>query len=146
MSERAVPIVAAIRRANPVGRVLAIPVALCMAALAWATASEVDVVATATGRLIPSARVKQVQPSEDGVVRRILVEEGTRVAAGEPVMLLDPTEIEADLRRLEVELENARMHRLRVIAALGEREEVDLPRFPQVRKVGRSPIAHISAR
>ena len=124
------PIVAAIRRANPIRRVLAVPVALCMAVLVWATASEVDVVATATGRLIPSARVKQVQPSEDGVVRRILVEEGTRVAAGEPVMLLDPTEIEADLRRLEVELENARMHRLRVIAALGEREEVDLPPLP----------------
>lgn len=127
MSERAVPIVAAIRRANPVGRVLAVPVALCMVALAWATVSQVDVVATATGRLIPSARVKRVQPSEDGVVRRILVEEGSRVAAGEPLMLLDPTEIEADLRRLEIELENARMHRLRVVAALEGRKEVDLP-------------------
>ena len=121
------PIVAVFRRANPVGRALAVPIALFMAALAWAVASEVDVVATASGRLIPSARVKQVQPSEDGVVRRILVEEGSRVAAGEPVLMLDPTETEADLRRLEVELENARMHRLRVIAALAGRDDIDLP-------------------
>ena len=115
------------RRATPLGRALTIPVALCVVGLGWAAVSEVDVVATATGRLIPSARVKQVQPSEDAVVRRILVEEGTRVAAGRPVMVLDATEIEADLRRLEVELENARMSRLRVLALLEGREEVDWP-------------------
>ena len=114
------------RRATPLGRALVIPVALCIATLAWATFSEIDVVATATGRLIPSARVKQVQPSEEGVVSRILVEEGARVAAGQPVMVLDATQIEADLRRLEVELENARMNRLRLIAALEGRDEVDL--------------------
>ena len=121
------PIVAVFRRANPVGRALAVPIALFVAALVWAVASEVDVVATASGRLIPSARVKQVQPSEGGVVGRILVEEGSRVAAGEPVMMLDPTETEADLRRLEVELENARMHRLRVVAALAGRDDIGLP-------------------
>ena len=130
MSGRTAPVAAAIRRANPLGRALTIPVALCMAAIAWATASEVDLVATATGRLIPSARVKQVQPSEDGVVRRILVKEGTRVAAGQPVVVLDATDLDADLRRLEVELENARMNRLRVVAALEDREEIDLPPFP----------------
>ena len=130
MSDRAAPIVAAIRRANPLGRALTVPVALCVVAFSWATVSEVDVVATATGRLIPSARVKQVQPSEDSIVRRILVEEGTRVAAGQPVMVLDATEVDADLRRLEIELENAHMNRLRLIAALEGREDVDLPPLP----------------
>ena len=113
------------RRATPLGRALTIPAALCLFLLTWAAFSEVEVVATATGRLIPSARVKQVQPSEDGVVSRILVEEGERVAADQPVMALDATEIEADLRRLEVQLENARMDRLRLIAALEGGEEED---------------------
>ena len=134
------PIVAVFRRANPVGRAFAVPIALFMAALVWAVASEVDVVATASGRLIPSARVKQVQPSEDGVVRRILVEEGSRVAAGEPVMMLDPTATEADLRRLEVELEHARMHRLRVIAALDGRDDIGLQ--PQLESAESRALVH----
>ena len=114
------------RRTTPLGRALTIPVALGLFGLAWASLSEVDVVATATGRLIPSGHVKQVQPSEDGIVSRILVGEGERVFAGQPVLLLDATEVEADLRRIEVELENARMGRLRLIAALEGREDADL--------------------
>ena len=114
------------RRTTPIGRALTIPVALGLFGLAWAALSEVDVVATATGRLIPSGHVKRVQPSEDGIVSRILVGEGERVFAGQPVLLLDATEVEADLRRLEVELDNARMGRLRLIAALEGREDADL--------------------
>ena len=125
MVRQILPFVAARRRRSPLGRAVAVPAALCLFALTWATFSEVDVVATATGRLIPSARVKQVQPSEDGVVSRILVDEGERVRAGQPVMTLDATEIEADLRRLEVEMENARMNRTRLVAALEGREEAE---------------------
>ena len=116
----------AARRATPFGHAMTIPIAFCVVMLLWAVFSEVDVVATATGRLIPSARVKQVQPSEAGVVRKVLVGEGTRVVAGQPLVMLDTTEMEADVRRLEVEIENARMSRLRLIAALEGRDEVDL--------------------
>ena len=126
MSDLAAPFEVTMRRATPLGRALTVPVALGLFALAWAALSEVDVVATATGRLIPSGNVKQVQPSEDGIVSRILVGEGERVSAGQPVLLLDATEVEADVRRLEVELENARMGRLRLIAALEGRENAEL--------------------
>ena len=100
----------------------------CVVMLIWATVSEVDVVATATGRLIPSERIKQVQPSEDGVVHKILVEEGARVSAGQPVVVLDSTALEADVRRLDVEIRNARLSRLRLIAALEGRDDFDLSR------------------
>src|SRR5882672_4426605 len=47
--------------------------ALFCVALAWACFGKVDIVATASGRIIPSGRTKVVQPLETGVVRAIHV-------------------------------------------------------------------------
>jgi len=57
---------------------------------------QLDIVIAAKGKLVPNARVKVVQPAITGVVRRILVEDGQRVAAGALLMELDPTQAEAD--------------------------------------------------
>jgi len=50
-----------------------------------------DIVASANGRIVPSGAVQLVQPSEAGVVRRILVHDGDHVAKGQALVLLDPT-------------------------------------------------------
>ena len=44
---------------------------------------EIDVVAVAEGKVIPSARVKRIRPYETGVVRAIRVEDGQPVRAGD---------------------------------------------------------------
>jgi hemolysin D len=57
---------------------------------------QLDIVAVAKGKLLPDDRVKVIQPAITGVVRRILVQDGQRVAAGQLLMELDPTQAAAD--------------------------------------------------
>lgn len=99
---------------HPAPRV-AMALILCFAvlALAWALFGHVDVVATATGRIIPDSRSKIVQPLEAGVVRLIHVKDGQFVRAGDLLLELDATVVEADVERLEGDLRAARREILR---------------------------------
>ena len=76
--------------ASPVGRaIIWAIVAFFSLAVVWAMVGEIDIVATAQGKIIPSGRVKVIQPMEIGVVRRIHVQEGQQVAAGD--LLIGPS-------------------------------------------------------
>ena len=57
---------------------------------------QVDIVASAPGRIVPSGRVKLIQPFETGVVRAIDVHDGQSVKAGDVLIELDPTMTEAE--------------------------------------------------
>src|SRR5215813_14709058 len=77
---------------SPIGRAIAATIMLLFcAALAWAWWGTIDIVASATGKIVPSGRTKVVQPFETGVVRFIRVEDGQTVKAGEVLIELDPT-------------------------------------------------------
>jgi len=65
-------------------------------AITWASIGEVDIVGVAQGKIIPSGKVKIIQPLETGVVRNILVREGEKVEAGQPLIELDATLTGAD--------------------------------------------------
>lgn len=73
----------------------------------WASLGHVNVVATAEGKIIPSSRVKQIQPLEKAVVKRILVEDGQMVSQGQALIELDATLTLADEMRLTSELNTA---------------------------------------
>lgn len=60
-------------------------------ALAWSFIGRVDVIATASGKVIPSGSVKVIQPVELGYVRAIHVRNGEHVNAGQLLVELDPT-------------------------------------------------------
>lgn len=101
--------------------------ALMLAAL-WVYFGRLDVVVAATGKIIPDERTKVVQASAGGAVLRILVSDGDRVTAGQPLFLVDPTLVEASLeqvteRWLASRLAHA-MHRLLADAATADAEEV----------------------
>ncbi len=68
--------------------------------LVWSAIGEVDVVATAEGRIIPSGHSKLVQPLETGIVRTIHVREGARVKAGDVLVEFDSTGTGAERERL----------------------------------------------
>ena len=54
---------------SPIGRAIgATIIALFVVALTWATLGHVDIVATASGKIIPTGRSKVIQPFETGVV------------------------------------------------------------------------------
>jgi hemolysin D len=65
--------------------------ALFLVGLVWSFIGKVDVVATASGKVIPSGNVKVIQPIEIGYVRAIHVKNGQRVEAGQLLIELDPT-------------------------------------------------------
>lgn len=65
-------------------------------ALVWSFVGRVDVVATASGKVIPSDKVKVIQPIEIGYVREIHVKNGQHVEAGQLLIELDPTMAGAD--------------------------------------------------
>ena len=74
--------------------------ALFVIALVWAIFGKIDIVAVAPGRIIVSDRTKLIQPLERSVVQRILVKDGDHVAAGQPLVELDPTIAQADIASL----------------------------------------------
>ena len=98
-------------------------IALFCVALAWACFGKADIVATASGRIVPSDRTKVVQPVETGVVRAIHVRDGQSVKAGEVLIELDPTVAEAELRHLQSDLMEARLEAARLRAALAWQED-----------------------
>jgi hemolysin D len=100
---------------SPIGRAIGVSIiALFAAAIAWACIGTVDIVAVAPGKIIPSGRIKVIQPFETGVVRAIEVRDGQRVNAGDVLLELDPTINSAELEhlrsdRLAAQLEAARL-------------------------------------
>src|SRR5258706_5210547 len=89
-------------------------------ALVWASFGSVDIVATATGKIVPGGRTKLIQPFETGVVRAIHVRDGQSVKAGDVLIELDPTMTEADQERQRSDLLAAGLEVARLRAALAE--------------------------
>lgn len=96
------------RPPHPLARWTAITLMLFFLLLViWSCIGRVDVVAIAEGKIIPSARVKQIQPLEKGVVGKILVHEGQRVREGDALVILDRTSSGAERDRLAIEVRKA---------------------------------------
>jgi hemolysin D len=105
--------------ASPAGRLLTILIAVMFTtAIIWSWFGEIDTVAVAQGKIIPGGRVKVIQPLEAGVVRAIQVEEGQRVAEGQVLIELDPTETGADEDRLSLDLMVAKLDQARLTALI----------------------------
>lgn len=99
---------------HPAPRRLALALSLLfLLALAWAVFGRIDIVAVAPGRIIVSERTKLVQPLEVSVVKRVLVKDGDRVQAGQPLVELDPTGATADRTSIDEQLKSAQSEVLR---------------------------------
>src|SRR3984893_15792 len=98
-------------------------IALFCLALAWASFGHIDIVASASGKIIPSGRTKVIQPFETGVVRAIRVHDGQSVKAGEVLIELDPTMAGAELGHMQSDLMAARLEAARLRAALAGQED-----------------------
>jgi len=104
---------------SPIGRLIAITIAvLFCAALVWSWWGTVDIVASATGKIVPSGRTKVIQPFETGVVRAIRVQDGQAVKAGDVLVELDPTVNAAERDHLQNDLLAEQLNAARLRAAL----------------------------
>jgi len=103
---------------SPMGRIIIWSlVLLVVITIGWASIGEMDVVATAQGKIITVGHSKIIQPLEIGVVKAIHVQEGQRVAKGGLLVELDSTNSGADKQRIEASLLDARMDKQRLSIA-----------------------------
>lgn len=87
-------------------------------AIIWACLGKIDVVATSTGKIVPSGKSKVIQASEVAVVKNIFVYDGQAVKAGDVLIELDSSATKADVGRLENELLTAQIDQARASALL----------------------------
>lgn len=95
-------------------------IVLFCVALIWASLSQIDIVATAQGRIVSSGRTKVIQPFETGVVREIRVHDGQNVKAGDVLIALDPTMNAAERDHLQSDYIASELEAARLNAALSE--------------------------
>lgn len=104
---------------NPLARYIKWSImAFSALALIWACVGEIDVVATAQGKIVPSGKSKVIQPSEVAVVKAIHVYDGQQVKAGDLLVELDASQTGADVERLKSDLLAARVDSVRAGALL----------------------------
>lgn len=104
---------------SPIGRSIgALLILLFCLALGWAFFGQVDIVANATGKIVPSGRVKLIQPFETGVVRAIHIHDGQSVKTGDVLIELDPTMSTAEQEHIKSDLISAKLDVARLQAVL----------------------------
>jgi HlyD family secretion protein len=119
--------------------VLRVVCALILVLLLWAMFGRLDIVATASGKLVPQTLVKIVQPMEAGVVTELLVAEGDLVKAGQVLARLDTTVARADKIGIATDLTTQQMQIRRIEAELADRPYLphkgdDPVRFAQIQQ------------
>src|SRR5258705_13608056 len=106
---------------SPIGRTMVVTIiVLFCAALLWSWWGTIDIVASATGKIMPSSRTKIIQPFETGVVRAIRAQDGQAVKAGDVLIELDSTVSTAERDHLSDDLLAEQVNVARLRAALSE--------------------------
>ena len=110
--------------ASPAGRAVAATIiAVFCFALVWAAFGHIDIVASASGKIIPNGGIKVIQPFETGMVRAIHVSDGQRVNAGDVLIELDPSINESERNHLSADLMAAQLEMARLKAGLADVED-----------------------
>jgi len=84
----------------------------------WSCVGKVNIVGVAQGKIVPSGRVKIIQPLETGVVRTIFVEQGEHVTQGQPLVELDTTLTGADRDQIRVQQLALKLDRARLLTII----------------------------
>jgi hemolysin D len=114
-------------------------------ALLWACVGEIDVVATATGKVVASGKSKTIQPSEVAVVKAIHVYDGEQVKVGDVLVDLDASATGADVKRLSSDLLAAEVDSARAGAMLEAIETHKAPGSLTGKIVNADPLQQLAA-
>ena len=74
----------------------------------WAVQTEVEITATATGKVIPTGKVRMVQNLEGGIVQDIFVKEGEEVTAGQILLDFEQIASQSEVDEIKTRLEYLR--------------------------------------
>lgn len=89
-------------------------------AVTWSLVASVDIVVTANGKLYPTGRVRVSQPVEGGRITDVHVQDGQRVAIGDPLLTLDAQAVKTQLTASAERVEQLRLQLQRIQAELTE--------------------------
>lgn len=117
-------------------------VVFLLLALVWSYLGQVNIVASAEGKVIPTSRVKKVQPLSKGVIRKILVHEGSYVEKGQVLVELDNTLVQADTAKLLSELNALKITKLisETILESMKAGKVGSLAMPNLRQLGNNSV------
>ena len=107
----------------------------------WAFRTELSGAVTASGSVVVDSNVKKVQHLTGGIVGELLVREGDRVQAGDTVVRLDDTVLQAGLAIVTKGLDEMRARKARLVS---ERDGTDEMVFPSD-MIGRMPSSELAA-
>jgi hemolysin D len=109
---------------SPLGRATGVTIAaLFSLALIWSILGHLDIIAYAPGTVVPSGRVKLIQPLEIGVVHAIHIRDGQAVKAGDILIELDPSMTTAEARHIQADLVAAELDVARLQASLSDSDD-----------------------
>jgi hemolysin D len=116
---------------SPIGRALLVAICvLFVAALAWSYFGWMDIYAVAPGKVQPDGGSKVVQPLEPGKVIAVHVANGSYVNAGEVLLALDSTELDAERDADARDLDAAKGEAARRQAAIAAAQTESLEPLP----------------
>lgn len=98
-------------------------------ALLWACVGQLEIVAVAPGKIVVGSRTKVIQPLEAGVVKRILVQDGQAVKAGDLLIELDATAAAADYAKAGEAVIAAKLAELRFASLADAYRQNQLPQL-----------------
>ena len=109
-------------------------------ALVWSIVGKVDIVAVAPGKTVASGRTKVIQPLEAAVVKRILVQDGQEVKAGQLLVELDGTAAGADVAKASDALLTAKLTASRLDAIAKALDHGGSPKLEQDERLPKDRI------
>jgi membrane fusion protein, adhesin transport system len=96
--------------------------------LLWAGLTKVDVIVRTEGQIIPAGKSQIVQHLEGGIVRKIFVQEGQVVVAGQPLMELSDVQTRSNLGQEQSKLDALRGREARLLAELNGHSSIVFPK------------------
>jgi hemolysin D len=111
------------------GRILMLMV---LVGVVWATIGQIDIIVTANGKIVPSARTKTITSVDVAVVRALHVQEGQFVKAGDVLVELDTSASDAERDKARGDAVMAKLQVARSRALLAGLGTLALPVMPPV--------------
>ena len=96
--------------------------------LVWAACTNVDIIVRTEGQIIPAGKSQIVQHLEGGIVRKILVQEGQVVSAGQALMELSDIQTRSNLGQEQSKLEALRGREARLLAEINGLNGITFPK------------------
>lgn len=117
-----------------------------LAFVTWSSIASIDTIVRANGRIVPAGKSQIVQHLEGGIVKKILVQEGEVVKAGQSLMELADVQARSSLGQEKTNLSSLRGREARLLAEATGQGKINFPKELVDEEVKAAEIAAFNAR